>query len=78
MISFFEEILKKYKGKNIALVSHAAAIKYFLQHFCYYDVKTNVFLFKNQTICSAKLESPSVLELVFSDNNLKKIKKINL
>ena len=33
MLSFFEDLLNKYSEKNIALVSHGAAIKYFLQNF---------------------------------------------
>ncbi len=78
MLTFFEDLLKKYSEKNIALVSHGASIKYFLQHFCNYDFETNFFLFENKKICSAKLESPSVIKLVFINNNLKEIKKINL
>lgn len=78
MLTFFKELLKKNTGKNIALISHGAAIKYFLQHFCKYDFDTNSFIFENQIVCSAKLESPSILKLVFNDNNLKEIKKINL
>lgn len=78
MLSFFEDLLSKYTEKNIALVSHGAAIKYFLQHFCDYDFDTNSFIFENQIVCSAKLESPSVVKLVFINNNLKEIQKINL
>lgn len=78
MLSFFEDLLKQHSGKIIAVVSHGAAIKYFLQHFCNYDFEANAFVFENQTVCSAKLESPSVLKLVFLNNDLKEVKKIIL
>ncbi len=76
MLDFLEEVLKKYKGKNIAIISHGAAIKYLLQNFCNYDFEKNSFLLEKQIICSAKLETPSVLKLIFEEDNLKEIKKI--
>ena len=78
MLSFFDDLLNKYSEKIIALVSHGASIKYFLQHFCNYDFETNSFIFENQIVCSAKLESPSVIKLVFINNKLKEIQKINI
>lgn len=78
MLTFFEELLNKYCGKKIVLVSHGAAMKYFLQHFCDYDFKTNSFNFRNQIMCSAKLETPSILKFVFNDNVLEKVQKIIL
>ncbi len=78
MLSFFDDLLNKYSKKIIAVVSHGASIKYFLQHFCNYDFKANAFIFENQIVCSAKLETPSILKLVFNNNDLKKIQKINL
>ncbi len=78
MLTFFEDLLSRYSGKKIALVSHGAAMKYFLQHYCNYDFETNSFVFRNQTICSAKLESPSILKFIFGDNSLKEIQKITL
>lgn len=78
MVTFFEELLSKYSGKNIALVSHGAAMKYFLQHFCSYDFESNSFIFRNQIVCSAKLESPSILKFIFEGKNLKEIRKITL
>ena len=76
MLSFLEDLLNRYSEKNIALISHGASIKYFLQHFCNYDFETNSFIFENQIVCSAKLESPSILKLVFGIEILKVYKKL--
>ena len=76
MLDFLEEALNKHEGKRIVLVSHGAAIKFLLQHFCNYDFVTNSFIFEKQTICSAKLESPSVLKLWFNGDELKRLEKI--
>lgn len=77
MFQLIEELLNKYNGQKVVVVSHGAAIKFFLQHFCDYDFETNTFIFKNQTICFAKLESPSLFKLTFDGNNLQEIKKYN-
>lgn len=78
MLEFFENLLSVHGGKNIALVSHGAAIKFFLQHFCNYNFETNSFVFENKIICLANFESPSVLKLVFIGNRLKEIENIKI
>ena len=75
MLNFLEEILAKYEGKRIVVVSHGAAIKFLLQHYCKYDYESNSFIFNDKMKIFAKLESPSVLKLVFERNRLKMIKK---
>ncbi len=77
MNAFFEEILEKYSGNNIAVISHGASIKYYLQNFCKYDFETNSFVFENKKIFSAKLESPCVLKLSFDGKKLKVLKNIS-
>lgn len=78
MCEFFEEVVDKYNGRSVAAVSHGAAIKFFLQHFCDYDFESNSFFFNNKIICSAKLESPSVLKFVFVGSVLKAIKIVKI
>lgn len=64
------EILDKYQGKKIAVVSHGAAIKYFLQNFCEYDQENETLIYKGKTVCSKKLESPSMIKIVFDGNEI--------
>ncbi len=61
------EILDKYQGKKIAVVSHGAAIKYFLQNFCEYDHENETLIYKGKTVCSKKIESPSFIKIIFKD-----------
>lgn len=77
MLDFFENVLLKYKGKRIIVVSHGAAIKFFLQHFCKYDYEGDMFIFKEQIVCEANLKSPSILKFVFDNKELISINKIN-
>ena len=76
MLDFFEDVLSNYKDKRIAIVSHGAAIKFFLQHFCEFNYEENDFSFKNQVVCNTKLESPSVLKFVFDNYKICSICKI--
>ena len=46
MFSSISEILQNNLNKRIAIVSHGAAIKYYLQNFCEFDSANDVFLLK--------------------------------
>ena len=46
MFSAISEILQNNLNKTIAIVSHGAAIKYYLQNFCEFDSANDVFLLK--------------------------------
>lgn len=59
------EILDNFQGKKIAVVSHGAAIKYYLQNFCEYDKENETLVYNGEAVCSRKLESPSLIKIVF-------------
>ena len=46
MFSAISEILQNNLNKRIAIVSHGAVIKYYLQNFCEFDSANDVFLLK--------------------------------
>lgn len=64
-----EHILKENSGKNIAVVSHGAAIKFLLMNWCNLN-KNNQIEFKDKIIT---LNSPGVIRLVFEDMDLKEL-----
>lgn len=76
MFEILSEVLQKYKGKRVAIVSHGGAIKFLLMKWCNYDYETDSIRWNGKLICSAKLESPSVLKLVFEGNAVIEIVKI--
>lgn len=65
-------ILKKYKGKNIAIISHGAAIKFFMQEFCEFDSKLDTFKYCEEEVFPRNLKSPSMLEISFGEDFEKK------
>lgn len=67
-----EHILKENSGKNIAVVSHGAAIKFLLMNWCNLN-KNNQLEFKDKIIT---LNSPGVLRLTFNDIELNEIVQI--
>ena len=67
------EILDNYQGKKIAIVSHGAAIKFFLQNFCKYDKETETLIYNDKTVCHKKLESPCLIKIIFKDKTIYKI-----
>ena len=70
------EIIKNNPEKRVAVISHGAAIKYFIQNWCQYNYETDSFFFDEKEVCSRILEAPSVLKLKFEDENLVAIQKI--
>lgn len=75
MLESVYEILNNHEGKRIAIVSHGAAIKYFLQNWCKYDKNSEMLIFNNDVVCHRKLESPSVIKMKLKDNILIEIEK---
>lgn len=73
MLECMIEILKEYSGKRIAVISHGAAIKYFLQNWCEYVYEEDALYFNDEFACPRKLESPSIVKLEFEDSALKKV-----
>ncbi|MBP3801265.1 MAG: histidine phosphatase family protein [Clostridia bacterium] len=73
MNEFFVELLEKYKGKRIAIISHGGAIKFFLLNYC--KVTKNVKLeYKDKEL---DVTSPCLLRLTYENNNLLNIEQIN-
>ncbi len=70
------EILKKHSGKRVVVVSHGAAIKYFLQNWCEYVYEEDALYFNGEFACPRKLESPSIVKLEFEEDTLKKVRVI--
>lgn len=69
-----QEIVEK-GPENIAIVSHGAAIKFYLSNHCKIDKKIN-FIYNNEIIIKENLNSPDVMELTFINNELNNIKHI--
>jgi len=76
MVNCIFEIIQNNLQKRVAVVSHGAAIKYFIQHWCEYNYETDSFFFGGREVCSRILKAPSVLELKFEDKNLVAIQEI--
>ncbi|MBO5142905.1 MAG: histidine phosphatase family protein [Clostridia bacterium] len=70
------EILKENEEKNIAIVSHGAAIRFYIQNWCEYNYDKDEYLFNNKQIWQGYLDSPSCLKLVFKGTNLEQIERI--
>ena len=71
MTKFFDRILKEYKGKKIAVVSHGGSIKFFLLNWC--KVNQDVRLVYNNTILD--ITSPCLLKMTFKENKLINLEK---
>ena len=80
-----EEVSKRMKEKiqeivengpeNIAIVSHGAAIKFYLSNFCRIDENIN-FIYNEKIIIKKIINSPDIIELTFSNNSLRNIEHI--
>ena len=72
MTNFFKRILKEYKGKKIAVVSHGGSIKFFLLNWC--EVNQDVKLvYKNIDL---DITSPCLLKMTFRENELVNLEQI--
>ena len=74
MIHFFDEIIVDSDGKNIALISHGAAIKFFLQNFCEFSLDKGGFIYDGQMVVPTKIASPSIVKLIIKDRKIIDIK----
>lgn len=73
MLSFFEEIIKIEKGKNIAIISHGAAIKYFLQNWCDYNKEKDCMIYNNEILCPRKIEYTGIIKIEVLDTQINNI-----
>ena len=67
-----EKILKDNNGKNIAIVSHGAAIKFLLLNWCMLDSNKDLVFNKNVI----KVDSPIVIEIIFDGEKFIDLKQI--
>lgn len=73
MNEFFSEILHSNTSyKNIAIISHGAAIKFFLRQFCVLDENFNL-IYNNKIL---KINSPSVFKITINGNQVNDIQQI--
>ena len=72
MTKIINEILKEYKGKKIAVISHGGSIKFLLLNWC--DINKNMMLEYNGQ--ELNITSPCLLKLIFKNENLLKIEQI--
>lgn len=68
----FNRVLLNNLGKNIAIVSHGASIKFLLMKWCKLN-KENMIEFGGKSLI---LNSPGILKLSFDDNNLIKVTQV--
>ena len=73
MNEFFSEILGKYKGKRIAVISHGGAIKFFLLSYCNVNKDLNLEYNKREL----SITSPCILKMTYRENKLLNLEQIN-
>ena len=74
MNNFISEIIERYEGKRIAIVSHGGAIKFYLLSYCKVNENLNLE-YKGQELT---ILSPCLLKLIFRKNKLVSIEQISL
>ena len=72
MNEFISEILQKYKGKRIAVVSHGGSIKFYLLSYCKINENLNLE-YKGKEL---DITSPCLLKLTFRKNELVNLEQI--
>lgn len=66
MNEFISEILEKYKGKKIAIVSHGGTIKFYLLSYCKVNERLNLEYEGKELV----ITSPCLLKMTFRNNQL--------
>lgn len=72
MNEFIEEIIEKYKGKRIAVISHGGAIKFYLLSHCKINENLNLE-YKGKEL---SINSPCLLKLTFSKKELVNLEQL--
>lgn len=69
----FEEIMKKHKGKRVAIFSHGRAISFFLMRWCkierVYSVKRIAMSFNGKIFFDKIFNAPEVIRLTLDEND---------
>ena len=72
MNEFIGEILEKYKGKRIAVVSHGGSIKFYLLNYCKVNERLNLE-YKGKEL---SIISPCLIKMTFRKNELINLEEI--
>lgn len=72
MSDFISEILEKYKGKKVAVISHGGAIKFYLLSYCKVNEKLNLS-YKGKELV---VNSPCLFKLKFNKHELVSLEQI--
>jgi broad specificity phosphatase PhoE len=77
MVTVFNDILDKNKGKNILIVSHCNALTFLLTEWCEVNYNNN-YKFQNKIFFDGNWKYCQAFKLIFNDSNeLKAIKVLN-
>ena len=73
MNDFINEVLKRYRGKRVAIISHGGAIKFYLLNYCEVNESLNLS-YKGEEVM---VNSPCLLKLTFRNDDLVSLQQIN-
>lgn len=73
MTECINEIVEKYEGNRIAIVSHGGSIKFYLLNYCTVNEKLNL----EYNGKKLNISSPCLLKLTYRNNTLIDLKQIN-
>ena len=73
MNDFINEILNKYRGKRVAIISHGGAIKFYLLNYCEVNESLNLS-YKGEEVI---VNSPCLLKLTVRNDDLVSLQQIN-
>ena len=74
MTTAINNILNEYRDKRIIIVSHGAAIKFYLMNYCHLNEEIKI-VYKDNIL---DFSSPSIIKLTFDGNTLIDIKNVEL
>lgn len=74
IVEFIKFILKEFKGKRIALVSHGALISFLLARWCKLDNQARL-IWKDDVV---EVKEPSITKLIFNDEVLDNIISVKI
>ena len=72
MNEFINEVLEKYEGKRVAIISHGGAIKFYLLNYCEVNKDLNLE-YKGKDL---SITSHCLLKMIFSNRELVKLEQI--
>ena len=77
MYSLINELINKYKNKNIILVTHYINIIYLLKIWCKIKYKEDI-IYNNKVISKSTRNDPNIFKLIFNNNKIISIEYLSL